>query len=269
MAALKAADGCSLYYERTGSGPPVVLIPGLGGDGRFWGGVVAALKDRFDLVVVDHRGAGRSDRPASPYSIGGIAYDVLAIMDQEGIAAAHLVGHSTGGAIVQTIALDAPERARSLVISGSWDRSDARFRAAFEARAALLDAGLAEAYQKLTHVFGYGPAYIDAHAAELDKAVASATEALAPLAVTAARVRMLLDFDRSADLAQIRQPTLVIGARDDALIPIHHARRLHSLMPHADYCEFEGAHFHPRTDPAPFAERVGRFLAATSDGAKP
>ena len=165
MATLKAADGCSLYYERTGSGPPVVLIPGLGGDGRFWGGVVTALKDRFDLVVVDHRGAGRSDRPAGRYSIGGIADDMLAIMDQERIAAAHLVGHSTGGAIVQTIALDAPERARSLVISGSWDRSDARFRAAFEARAALLDAGLAEAYQKLTHVFGYDPAYIDAHEA--------------------------------------------------------------------------------------------------------
>jgi aminoacrylate hydrolase len=131
MATVKAADGCSLYYERTGSGPPVVLIPGLGGDGRFWGGVVTTLKDRFDLVVVDHRGAGRSDRLAGRYSIGGIAGDMLAIMDQERIAAAHLVGHSTGGTIVQTIALDAPERPRSLVISGSWDRSDARFRAAF------------------------------------------------------------------------------------------------------------------------------------------
>jgi aminoacrylate hydrolase len=190
-------------------------------------------------------------------------------MDHEGIAAAHLVGHSTGGAIVQTIALDAPERARSLVISSSWDRSDARFRAAFEARAALLDAGLAEAYQKLTHVFGYSPAYMDAHEAELDKAVASATAALTPLTVAAARVRMLLDFDRSGDLARIRQPTLVIGALDDALIPIHHARRLRSLLPHAEYCELEGAHFHPRTDPGPFAERVGRFLAATSHGAKP
>jgi aminoacrylate hydrolase len=190
-------------------------------------------------------------------------------MDQEGIAAAHLVSHSTGGAIVQTIALDAPEGAQSLVISGSWDRSDARFRAAFEARAALLDAGLAEAYQKLTHVFGYSPAYIDGHEAELDKAVASATAALTPLAVTAARVRMLLDFDCSGDLARICQPTLVIGACDDALIPIHHARRLNSLLPHADYCELEGAHFHPRTDPAPFAERVGRFLAATSDGDRP
>jgi aminoacrylate hydrolase len=118
-------------------------------------------------------------------------------------------------------------------------------------------------------VFGYTPAYMDSHEAELDKAAALAATALTPLTVTAARVRMLLDFDRSADLSQIRQPTLVIGARDDALIPIHHARRLRTLMPHAEHCEMEGAHFHPRTDPAPFAERVGRFLAATSDGATP
>lgn len=260
MPTVTAADGCALYYERMGAGPLVVLIPGLGGDGRFWAGVASRLAGRFDLVVVDHRGAGRSARPPGRYSIGGIAADVLAVLDAEGCASAHLVGHSTGGAIVQTIALDAPGRARSLVISGSWDRPDARFRAAFEARAALLDAGLAGPYQQLTHVFGHDPAWMDAHAAELDAAVAAAATTLAPLPVTAARVRMLLDFDRSADLARISQPTLIVGARDDALVPIHHAHRLAALIPHAAFSELRGAHFHPRTDPGPFADRVAAFL---------
>ena len=260
MAIVKAADGCELYYERSGSGPAVVLIPGLGGDGRFWGGVVASLVDRFDLIVVDHRGAGRSERPPGRYGIGGIARDVIAVLDAENLASAHLVGHSTGGAIVQTIALDMPERARSLVISGSWDRSDARFRAAFEARAALLDAGLVTAYQQLTHVFGYDHAWLDAHDAELRAAVAAAGTTLAPLEVTAARVRMLLDFDRSAELQRIAQPTLIIGASDDILVPIHHAHRLAALIPHAESCNLEGAHFHPRTDPVPFAVRVAAFL---------
>lgn len=260
MRTVIAADGCKLYYERAGSGPPVVLIPGLGGDGRFWAGVVARLAGCFDLIVVDHRGAGRSARPPGPYSIDGIARDVLAVLDAEGCDAAHLVGHSTGGAIVQTLALDASERARSLIISGSWDRSDARFRAAFEARAALLDAGLSAAYQQLTHVFGYDPAWLDAHEADLGKAVATAGTALAPLEVTAARVRMLLDFDRSEELHRISQPTLIIGARDDALIPIHHAHRLAALIPHAAFSELQGAHFHPRTDPVPFVDRVAAFL---------
>ena len=260
MATITAADGCELYYERTGSGPPVVLIPGLGGDGRFWAGIVARLADRFDLITVDHRGAGRSARPRGAYSIGKIARDVLAVLDAEGWASAHLVGHSTGGAIVQTIALDAPARARALVISSSWDRPDARFRAAFEARAALLDAGLSAPSQQLTHVFGYDPAWIDAHEADLGAAIATAGTALAPLEVTAARVRMLLDFDRSAELCRIDQPTLIVGARDDALIPIHHAHRLRTLIPHAAYCEVDGAHFHPRTDPGPFAGRIAAFL---------
>ena len=263
MPIIQAADGCELYYERIGAGAPVVLIPGLGGDGRFWGGIVAELRERFDLIVVDHRGAGRSGRPAGAYSIGAIARDVLAVLDAEDCPSAHFVGHSTGGAIVQTLALDAPQRARSLVISGSWDRSDARFRAAFGARAALLDAGLSAPYQHLTHVFGYDPAWMDAHEAELQTASAAAAQALAPFAVTAARVRMLLDFDRSADLHRIDQPTLIIGASGDILIPIHHAHRLRALIPHAAYCELAGAHFHPRTDPAPFAGCVAAFLAGT------
>ena len=260
MPTATAADGCSLYYERTGSGPTVVLIPGLGGDGRFYTGVVARLAQSFDLIVVDHRGAGRSGRPNSEYSIDLIATDVLAVLDTAGCGAAHLVGHSTGGAVVQTLALDAPERALSLVISGSWDRPDARFRAAFTARAALLDAGLLAEYQMLTHVFGFDPAWMDAHEVELAQAVREAAATLAPVAVTAARVRMLLDFDRSSELGHIRHPVLIVGARDDALIPIHHAARLRQMITHAEYCELGGGHFHPRTDPGPFADRIATFL---------
>ncbi len=85
-----AADGCKIHYERSGSGPTVALIPGLGGDGRFWSGVVSCLADRFDLIVMDHRGAGRSDRPDKPYSIGIIADDLLTVLNAEQVEATHL-----------------------------------------------------------------------------------------------------------------------------------------------------------------------------------
>ncbi len=264
MPTTTAADGCKIHYERSGSGPPVVLIPGLGGDGRFWYGVVSRLADRFDLIVMDHRGAGRSDRPDKPYSIGIIAKDLLSVLNAERIEAAHLVGHSTGGAIVQTLALDAPARARRLVISGSWDRPDARFRALFEARAALLDAGLSGPYQLLTHVFGFDPAWMESHEAELNRAVDVAGETLAPLSVTAARVRMLLDFDRSAELARVRHETLVIGAAGDMLIPFHYAERLAARLTGAEMVRLEEAHFHPSIDPIPFADAVASFLQRTA-----
>jgi aminoacrylate hydrolase len=159
MSIALADDGCRLYYEVKGEGEPVILIPGLGGDGRFWAGVAKALPE-FRLITVDHRGAGRSDRPDGGYSIERIASDVLSVLDAEEIDAAHLVGHSTGGTVVQTIALDAPERAKSLVISGSWARPDARFRALFLSRLELMQKGEAAIYQNLTHVFGYTPDWI-------------------------------------------------------------------------------------------------------------
>ena len=73
---------------------------------------------------------------------------------------------------------------------------------------------------------------------------------------------MLLAFDRAADLDRLHQPTLIIGARDDALVPIHHAHRLRQRLPHAALSVLDGAHFHPRTDPEPFAARVREFLLA-------
>src|SRR5215213_2437653 len=120
MANFIAEDGCCIYYETIGeSGPRIVLIPGLGGDGRFWGGVIETLKVRYQLVVVDHRGAGRSDRPHGPYTVRQIAADVAGILTVTG-GAAHIVGHSTGGAVAQELALSHRMLGLSYTISSSW-----------------------------------------------------------------------------------------------------------------------------------------------------
>jgi aminoacrylate hydrolase len=262
MATLNASDGCRVHYETEGEGAPLVLIPGLGGDGRFWSGVVAQLSDRFRLIIVDHRGAGRSDRPIGPYSIGRIARDIIEILDAEGIGRAHLVGHSTGGTVVQTLALDMPDRVGRIIISGSWAAADARFRLLFLARLALLERNQPEIYQAFTHVLGYTGEWLSAHEAELAAAVEGAPATLAPLEVTSARIRMLLDFDRSAELSRIAAPTLVIGAREDEMVPLSHSEQIAGLIPSARLEVVSGAHFFPRTEPADYAARIRDFLLA-------
>lgn len=259
MPQILAPDGCALFYETGGAGPPVVLIPGLGGDGRFWNGVAARLRTRFLVIVVDHRGAGRSARPLQDYTIDGIAADVRAVMDAEGVARAHVVGHSTGGAVAMSMALDTPERVDRLVLSGTWARPDARFRMLFQARLEVLRGAGPACYQALTHVLGYPPAYLAAHEAELHAAAAAADQALAPLAE--ARIRMLLAHDRGDEISGIRAPTLVIGAPDDEMIPFHHAPALARLIPGSRLARLAGGHFHPRTDPEPFAEAAAGFLS--------
>ncbi|WP_421700062.1 alpha/beta fold hydrolase [Ancylobacter sp.] len=265
MPLVMTSDGCRVHYEMRGTdGSAVVLIPGLGGDGRFWQPVAERLESRFRLLIVDHRGAGRSDRPEGTYTVEGIARDVGEIMDGVGWAKAHLVGHSTGGAVVQTMAIDSPARADRLVISGSWSASDARFRALFEARLALLDAARPDIYQAFTHVLGYDAAWIAAHEAELDEAVARAGEILAPLSVAMARIRMLLAFDRAEELGRIRAPALVLGARDDEMILFAQSERLAHAIPGARLVALDGGHFYPRTRAELFAQHVAHFLQPQS-----
>ncbi|WP_119273508.1 alpha/beta fold hydrolase [Taklimakanibacter deserti] len=255
-----AKDGCRIHYEAEGSGPPVMLMPGLGGDGRFWNGVVALLTDRYRVITLDHRGAGRSDRPEGEYRISVISEDIVGILDQEKIERAHLVGHSTGGAIVQSLALDAPDRSLSCTISGSWARPDARMRMLFGVRSSLLREGMVAEYQTLTHVLGYTPEWIAAHGESLEAAVASAAERLTPLPVMEARIRMLLDFDRFAELGKIKVPVLVIAAEDDLMIPMQHSVEIAEAIEGARLVRVQGGHFYPATKPDIFARLLDEFL---------
>ncbi|MFC7397355.1 alpha/beta fold hydrolase [Chelatococcus sp. GCM10030263] len=260
MSFVTATDGCPLHFDVAGDGLPLLLVPGLGGAASFWSAVVPHFAGRFRTIAVDHRGAGRNGRPEGSYSIGRIARDVIEVLDALGIETIDIVGHSTGGAIAQTLALDAPQRVRRLVLSGTWARADARFRALFEARIdTLLYAGAAT-YQKLTHVLGYTADWIELHSESLDAAVAAAERNLAPLSVTAARIRMLLEFDRAAELGRIAAPTLVIGAPDDMMVPYYHSQRLAAAIPGARLEPLEGGHFYPRVHPERFAALVSGFL---------
>lgn len=274
-----ADDGCRIHVRLDGprlgsAGLPLVLIPGLGGEGAFWQGVADRLAPHHSLIRIDHRGAGQSERPdpgpqdgaatgtatGGVYTIPRIARDVLGVLDDLGLTRAHVIGHSTGGMIGQTLATKAPERLAGLVVSASWDRVDLRFRLIFEARLALLEQAGPVAYHKLTQALGYDPDWIEAHAPALAAELAAAPARLEPLAVQAARIRMLLDHDVHDRLGAIRSPTLVMGGLDDALIPYAYSRRLARAIPGARLVEMRGGHFYPRAHPDRFATEVSVFL---------
>src|SRR3989441_10500662 len=106
-----------LYYEEHGRGPALMLVPGLTGAGSFWARQVPDFARDFRVVVHDHRGTGQSTHSRIRYSVEQMAADVLRLMDRLGIASAHLVGHSTGGAIGQGIPPGPPRRPPSPVLS--------------------------------------------------------------------------------------------------------------------------------------------------------
>ena len=77
MPTLTLRDGGHLYYERHGSGRPLLLVTGLGGLGSFWEPHVAPLAERFTVIVHDHRGAGQSSIARIDYSVDQMADDLL------------------------------------------------------------------------------------------------------------------------------------------------------------------------------------------------
>jgi pimeloyl-ACP methyl ester carboxylesterase len=110
--------GVGIEYEVTGDGPPVVLIHGFPDTARLWRHQVPALAGaRFRVIVPDMRGYGRSDKPAEveAYSLQALAGDVLAVMGQEGVERAHLVGHDWGAAVAWGLAALVGDRVDRLV----------------------------------------------------------------------------------------------------------------------------------------------------------
>lgn len=110
----------SLYYELYGEGDPLVLVAGTGISLAPWRVFqVPEFSKHYQVLIYDHRGLGRSDKPDAAYSTRLFAKDCAGLMNALGIRKAHIMGHSMGGRVAQWIALDYPEKVRSLVLSGS------------------------------------------------------------------------------------------------------------------------------------------------------
>ncbi len=252
-----------IYYEERGSGPPLMLVPGLGGGGAWWHHQVEAFASDFRVIIHDHRGAGQSTHSMIKYSVDQMAADALKLMDGLGIEAAHYAGHSTGGAIGQTIAQDHPERLLSLVLSATWAGHDAFFRRAFENRKAILLGLGVEAHTRASLLTLLPPWWIAENDEAFEEMATARGPFTSPVEIMVSRIEAIMAFDRRAGLGAIDLPTLVICAQDDTVTPIHLSHELAGAIPGAELVIMErGGHFAPTILPEAFNEPVLRFLRA-------
>jgi pimeloyl-ACP methyl ester carboxylesterase len=112
-------DDIDLYYEVVGEGLPLLLIHGLGSSTRDWAEQVGFFSSRYQVIVFDVRGHGKSSKPPGPYSVPLFAADSAKLLKMLGIGPAHVVGISMGGMIAFQLAVSYPEVTRSLVIVNS------------------------------------------------------------------------------------------------------------------------------------------------------
>jgi pimeloyl-ACP methyl ester carboxylesterase len=120
-------SGVCISYTVEGSGPPVVLLHGLGTSSELWrvGGYTDALRESYQLVLIDARGHGHSAKPTevSDYDMPKHAADVIAVLDELAIESASYVGFSLGGATAFVSAGLYPERTVAIATIGTTPSS--------------------------------------------------------------------------------------------------------------------------------------------------
>lgn len=110
----------NFYYEIHGAGEPLVLISGTGFSCEHWKVFqVPDLSKHYRVLIWDHRGTGRSDKPEVHYTTRMFAADCVNLMNALKIKTAHIMGHSMGGRVAQWVAIDHPECVATLILSGS------------------------------------------------------------------------------------------------------------------------------------------------------
>ncbi len=234
----------TVAYRVVGAGDPVVLVHGLAGSTRWWGGNIGALATHHQVYLVDLVGFGES-RGRGRFALAE-ASTLLArwldLLRQERVA---LVGHSMGGLIAAELAADFPDRVSKLVL--------------VNAAALPLDRRQIRRPLNLAWTVRQTPPRY------LPILVGDAARA-GPLTLWRAR-RDLLAADIRPKLAHIQAPTLVIWCAEDRLVPLSLGEQLQRAIPQAALAVIPHAGHIPMWErPDAFNALVGTFLATKEGG---
>jgi pimeloyl-ACP methyl ester carboxylesterase len=244
--------GVSLRYDRTGTGPAVLLIHPWSGNRTFWERQAQALRDRHTVVTVDLRGHGESSHPRTGYSMGGLAGDLEHLVRALGVPRLAVVGWSMGGLVAQELALRLGDRVTALALVSTTAGGNDDPKRAAEMKAAIEKDFRAAVREIAKTVFKDG-----ADAPLYPWFVAQAQKT--PPHVASACFDALVNADLRKRLKELKTKTAVFHGRHDALTPLAQAEALAKSIKGAKLTAFDASGH------APPLEEPDRFNAALTD----
>src|SRR5919112_6760622 len=246
-----------LWTEGRGQGPDVLLIAGLGDPAEAWQPQLDGLSERYRVTAFDNRGAGRTPLGEGRHlSATTMADDAAALLRALEVPNAHVAGFSMGSAIAQELAIRHPELVRSLVLTSTYARPDALWRAQLNFWRWLPEVAPSErAFFEGFFTWVYTPrAHADGTVGQIVE------EALAfphqqSLEAFQAQVDVCLAHDTQDRLPEIGAPTLVLSGELDIILPPRFGRSVAAGIPNACF-EVMGGEAHQ-----PFQEVPDEFNA--------
>jgi pimeloyl-ACP methyl ester carboxylesterase len=228
----------TIHYRALGEGPPLALLHGLSGSGRWWGRNIVALARQFRVYLVDLLGFGRSR--GQRFALAEAAQGVLEWMDYLRLEQVSLIGHSMGGYIAIDLAARYPRRIHKIVL--------------VDALALPMDRSTLRSAVGLAHALRYMPFNF------LPVLVSDALQAGPGTLLRAGRE--VLAADISDALERIQAPSLVIWGENDTLLPVQLGELLHRRLPGSQFHLIKHAGHNPMWDrPEQFNRAVVKFLS--------
>jgi pimeloyl-ACP methyl ester carboxylesterase len=264
-------------YVKTGQGPALLLLHGLGCDHTTWEPVIDALARRYTVIAPDLLGHGRSDKPRADYSVGGYANGMRDLITVLGIDKVTVLGHSFGGGVAMQFAYQFPERTERMILVASGGLGPE----VSTAIRSVSTPGFHQVMGVLTlpgirHVAKAGMLVLSCTGLKATRDLDEVAEIYDSFRDPAARaairhvVSAVVDWKGQivsmADRAYLTDamPMSVIWGRDDRVIPVRHASNVAALAPHARVEVIPGAgHFPHKDHPQRFAKIVHEFIRST------
>ena len=200
-------NGINLYYEIYGTGTPLVLLHGGLGSGEMFGPVVDVLAEKYQVILPDLQGHGRTADVDRPLDVRTMADDIAALIEHLGFDRADVAGYSLGGGVALQVAIRHPEKVGKLVSASAHIRRDAIYPDML-AQQGQVGAAAAE-FMKETPMY------------ELYQRVAPRPEDF-PRLLDKIGASMAQDFDFTEEVRGLRVPTQIVAADADMAPPSHY-----------------------------------------------
>ena len=236
-------NGIQLYYEIHGEENRdwMVLIMGLGFDISGWQFQVPEFAKEYKVLVFDSRDVGRSDKPDASYSIKMMADDTVRLMDRLDIEKAHIVGSSMGGFIAQEMAINYPERVRSLSLVSTSAHYTMYLTAADIIKELKEKEVSEELIAKMNLFLGCTDSFL-----RNDELVKMAIDMMLnhpypqPLEAYIRQYKACREFDARNRLHKVKAPTLVLVGNQDVALPPSYSKELAEKIPGAKLVVLDG-----------------------------
>lgn len=255
-----SSSGDLIHYQVIGEGTPILMIHGYLANGDLFQHLAPDFTHKYQLILPDLRGYGRSTHLNGPFDTKQLAKDVFEVVEKLGLSKIHVLGYSKGGIVAQQFVRNYSQVVQSLVLGCTFayktvSVTERLQRSLLPYVVKRLGAkGLARfVFQSMS---GGLEMHEDQWRSYKQMIMMNEDEKVVE------GVKALLSFDSRPWLNEIQVPTLVIGGREDLVVPPHHQEMLAEKIPNSKLKFFDKAgHGLMFTHQNKFSETILQFLA--------